>query len=77
MCGLASIFQQQGRLERAEELLIIVLEKQRKQFGGDHPHTRWTIEELANLYRRIGELQAARNWKDSSEVTQSSLHFDV
>ncbi|KAJ7799395.1 hypothetical protein B0H14DRAFT_2903147 [Mycena olivaceomarginata] len=60
MGELASIFQQQGRLERAEELLTIVLEKRRKNFGDDHPHTRWTMQGLANLYRRIGELQAAQ-----------------
>ncbi|KAJ7843231.1 hypothetical protein B0H14DRAFT_2779166 [Mycena olivaceomarginata] len=48
MFELALIFQQQGRLEHAEELLIIALEKRRKKFG------------LANLYRRMGELQAAQ-----------------
>jgi hypothetical protein len=28
-------------------------------FGNDHPYIRWTMEELANLYQRMGKHQAA------------------
>ncbi|KAJ7824292.1 hypothetical protein B0H14DRAFT_2369685, partial [Mycena olivaceomarginata] len=35
----------------AEELLVALLEKRRNFLGDDHPDTRWTIEELANLYQ--------------------------
>jgi hypothetical protein len=59
MGELASIFQQQGQLEHAEELLVALLEKRRKLLGDDHPHTRWTMEVLANLYQSMGKLQAA------------------
>jgi hypothetical protein len=58
MGELALIFQQQGQLEHAEELLVPVLEKRRKLFGDDHPSTRWTMEVLANLYQSMGKLQA-------------------
>ncbi|KAJ7858476.1 hypothetical protein B0H14DRAFT_3634103 [Mycena olivaceomarginata] len=59
MGELALIFQQQGQLEHAEELLVAVLEKRRKLLGDDHPQTRWTMDQLANLYQSIGKFQAA------------------
>jgi hypothetical protein len=59
MGELASISQKQGQPEHAEELFVTALEKQRKLFGDDHPDPRWTMVELANLYRSMGKLQAA------------------
>jgi hypothetical protein len=60
MGELASIFWKQGQLECAEELLVTVLEKWRKLFGDDYTNTRWTMNELANLYRSMGKLHAAQ-----------------
>jgi Tfp pilus assembly protein PilF len=59
MGELALIFQQQGQLEHAEELLVAVLEKRRKLLGDDYSQTRWTMEVLANLYQSMGKIQAA------------------
>ncbi|KAJ7798791.1 hypothetical protein B0H14DRAFT_2904947 [Mycena olivaceomarginata] len=56
---LGSIFWKQGQHEHAEELLVTALEKRRKILGDNHSYTRWTMNQLANIYRSMGKLQAA------------------
>jgi hypothetical protein len=37
---------------------VAVLEKERKIFCDNHSHIRWTVNQLANIYRSMGKLQA-------------------
>jgi hypothetical protein len=56
MDQLALIFQKQGQLGHAEELLVTALEKWRKSLGDDHPQTAWTMKVLASLCQIKGKL---------------------
>ncbi|KAJ7812060.1 hypothetical protein B0H13DRAFT_1926315 [Mycena leptocephala] len=67
----------QGQFERAEELHVVVLERQRKILGDVHLATRWTRHRLALTYRKLGKLQDAEKLESLLEhqEAQNQLHF--
>jgi hypothetical protein len=54
MANLASTWQQQGRLDEAEQLGVEVLELQESVLGEKHPDTILAIENLVIIRRQPG-----------------------
>ncbi|KAJ7166698.1 hypothetical protein C8R46DRAFT_996371 [Mycena filopes] len=59
MGSLASIYHALGDYKRAEELETVVLEKQTKLLGEDHPDTLLAMGSLASTYHALGEHKRA------------------
>ncbi|KAJ6469701.1 hypothetical protein DFH09DRAFT_823701, partial [Mycena vulgaris] len=53
--NLASTYQKLGKLQEAEELDVVVLEKGGKILGEDHPDTLWTMANMVSTYHHQGK----------------------
>ncbi len=62
MGNLASIYQNQGRWEEAEELEVQVIERRKRVLGVENPDTLTSMECLASTYRDQGR------WKEAEEL---------
>ncbi|KAJ7854469.1 hypothetical protein B0H13DRAFT_1642403 [Mycena leptocephala] len=60
MSNLAKTYSDLGEHRKAEELHVIVLEKQKQLLGDNHPDTLCTVGNLANTYSDLGEHRKAK-----------------
>lgn len=49
----------QGRMDQAEEHLLLMLDVKTSVFGDNHPEVEGVLEELLKFYRKIGNAEAA------------------
>ncbi|KAJ7798780.1 hypothetical protein B0H13DRAFT_2298002 [Mycena leptocephala] len=56
---LVSTYSNLGELPKAEELRVVLVEKQKRLLGDDHPDTLRTMGNLAHTYRRLGKFHKA------------------
>jgi tetratricopeptide (TPR) repeat protein len=61
--SLALVFTSQGRHTDAENLLVHVLAARERVLGISHPHTRNTINSLAEVYENLGRLDESMTLK--------------
>ncbi|KAJ7077767.1 hypothetical protein C8R44DRAFT_581340, partial [Mycena epipterygia] len=59
MHNLAYTYYDMSKLEEAEKLEVVVLEKRKTVLGEDHPHTLTAMNNLASTYRDLGKLEEA------------------
>ena len=59
MEDLAELYSEQGRYAQSEPLFAIVLSRQQRLLGEEHPDTLLTITNLARTYRRQGKYTQA------------------
>ncbi|KAJ7801468.1 hypothetical protein B0H14DRAFT_2322331, partial [Mycena olivaceomarginata] len=60
---LASTYVALGEYQKATELEVIVLQKQKLLLGDNHPDTLCTMGNLASTYLALGEYQKATELK--------------
>jgi tetratricopeptide (TPR) repeat protein len=75
---LAWTYHNLGQLHKAEALEVLVLEKQRKLLGEDHPETIWrSMGQLARIFYNLGQfLQAGELWAEGLEQRRKLLGED-
>jgi hypothetical protein len=56
MTPLAQTYTELGRLTKAEGLVAVVLQKQRKLLGEDQPETLWSMGQLARIFYNLGQI---------------------
>ncbi|KAJ7077766.1 hypothetical protein C8R44DRAFT_845010 [Mycena epipterygia] len=59
MDNLASTYHALGKLEEAEKLQVVVVEKRKTVWGEDHPDTLTAMAGLAKTYYEMGKLEEA------------------
>jgi hypothetical protein len=59
MGDLALTYEGLGQFKHAEELQVVVLEKQTQYLGGAHPDNLRAMGNLASTYRHLGEFHKA------------------
>jgi tetratricopeptide (TPR) repeat protein len=59
MSRLASTYSNLGEFPKAEELRVVLVEKQKRVLGDGHPETLRTMGNLAHIYRRLGKFHKA------------------
>jgi hypothetical protein len=72
MVNLGKTYHKLGEFHKAEELGVLVLEKQKRVFGDDHPDTLRVIRNLALTYRCLNKLTEAEELENLL-VTMSSI----
>jgi len=63
MANIAVAYKRQGRLQDAEALEVVALEKRKRVLGDDHPDTLSSMANLACTYRHQGRLKDAEALK--------------
>ncbi|KAJ7807144.1 hypothetical protein B0H14DRAFT_2381505 [Mycena olivaceomarginata] len=59
MGNLASAYRNLGKFHKAEELEVVVLQKEKQVLGDDHPHTLQTMRNLALTFCNLGKFYKA------------------
>lgn len=67
MNNLAATYSRQGMWEKAEELQVQVLEKEKKVLGAEHPEVLTSMNNLATTYSNQGL------WEKAEEMGTSQL----
>ncbi len=74
---LGLVFSNKRLDERAEELLIQVMETRKSVLGADHPDTLLSMGYLATMFRKQGRLQEAEKlWVKAMEAMRTNLGAD-
>jgi uncharacterized protein involved in tolerance to divalent cations len=64
MSNLASTYWNQGKLNEAEGLQVMVMETSLRVLGEEHPDTLTIMSNLASTYRNQGKLNEAEGLED-------------
>jgi hypothetical protein len=60
MSNLINTYHWLGRLNKAAELGVLVMEKRKEIQGEDHPETVWIMTELVSMYENLGRATEAQ-----------------
>jgi len=71
MNDLAVLYKEQARYDKAEKLLLDVIESRRFKLGDQHPHTIESLNKLIDLYEVWDKLQKAAQWRAKMAQTET------
>jgi len=63
MHELAVLYKEQDDYDRAEPLLLEVIESRRLKLGGTHPHTLESLNNLIELYEAWNKSEETEKWR--------------
>jgi hypothetical protein len=73
MANLAATYSQLKEFTKAEELQVVVLEKQKQLLGDNHPDTLHAMENLASTYRSLDKLTKAEELEKFVKTISSGI----